>query len=370
MFLKRLHLLNFKNWEEAEFIFLDNINCLVGNNGSGKTNILDAIHYLSVCKSYLNPADSQNIKDNTSFMLVEGDFNRNDSDYHIYCGLKRGQKKKFKKNKKEYDRLAEHIGQFPSVVISPYDRDLITEGSDVRRKFMDSVISQSDPLYLDNLIRYNKALQQRNALLKYFAANHRFDAENLSIYDQQLVEKGYPIFLKRKEFAELLKPRLLYYYSSISNSKEETDMLYTSQLHHEKLEQLLKANLEKDRVNQYTGVGIHKDDLDFRIEERSVKKFGSQGQQKSFLIALKLAQYEFLKEKQGVKPLLLLDDIFDKLDEERVKQLVTLVDEEEFGQIFITDTHAKRTFELVKSISDKAKVFTVEKGEILNEEEQ
>jgi len=370
MFLKHLHLLNFKNWEQAEFNFSENINCLVGNNGSGKTNVLDAIHYLSVCKSYLNPVDSQNIKDETSFMVVEGEFHKNDSNHHIYCGLKKGQKKIFKKNKKEYDRLADHVGQFPSVVISPYDRDLITEGSDVRRKFMDAVISQSDPVYLDNVIRYNKALQQRNALLKYFAANHSFDRENLAIYDQQLIEKGYPIFEKRKEFTEILKPRLLYYYGFISGSKEQPDMMYNSQLHERNLEELLKTNLDKDRVNQYTGVGVHKDDLEFRIEGRSVKKFGSQGQQKSFLIALKLAQYEFLKEKQGIKPLLLLDDIFDKLDEERVKQLVTLVDEEEFGQIFITDTHPERTFELVKSISEKARVFTIEKGKVLNEEEQ
>ncbi len=370
MFLKHLNLLNFKNWGRAEFNFSENINCLVGNNGSGKTNVLDAIHYLSVCRSYLNPSDSQNIKDKTSFLVVEGEFQRNHSDYHIYCGVKKGEKKIFKENEKKYRKLANHIGQFPSVVISPYDRDLITEGSEIRRKFMDSVIGQSDSIYLDNVIRYNKALQQRNALLKYFTATRNFDSENLTIYDQHLVKKGYPIFEKRKDFTEMLKPRLLYYYEFIYSNKEDPNMLYNSQLHEEKLEDLLQKNLHKDRLNQYTGVGIHKDDLDFKIGNRSVKKFGSQGQQKSFLIALKLAQYEFLKEKKGVKPLLLLDDIFDKLDEKRVKQLITLVDEEEFGQIFITDTHLERTFELVKSISEKAKIFIIEKGTLIREKEQ
>ncbi|MGB0176611.1 MAG: DNA replication/repair protein RecF [Owenweeksia sp.] len=365
MYLKSLRLINFKNWAQLELGFHDKLNCLVGFNGSGKTNVLDAIHYLSVCKSYFNPVDVQNIKDDEGFFVVEGDFFKEESPYHIYCGVKKGQKKIFRKNKKDYKKLAEHIGQFPSVVISPYDRDLITEGSDVRRKFMDAVISQSDPLYLDHLIRYNKTLQQRNALLKFFAANHRFDADNLAIYNNQMAEHAPYIFEKRKEFGEMLSTKMEYYYDLIAPQQEQTEVNYISQMSGETLPDLLEKNLGKDRVNQYTGVGIHKDDLDFMINERGLKKFGSQGQQKSFLIALKLAQYDFLAEKQGVKPLLLLDDIFDKLDEQRVEQLVKLVHDESFGQIFITDTHAGRTEDLIRKISESYNLFQVRDGEII-----
>ncbi len=370
MFLKSLHILNFKNWPDGEFVFSSKLNCFVGANGSGKTNLLDAVHYLSVCKSYFNPIDSQNIKDQEPFFVVEGDFEKNEEDFHIYCGVKRGEKKVFKKNKKNYDKLADHIGQFPSVIISPYDRDLITEGSEIRRRFMDNVISQSDPLYLDNLVRYNKALQQRNALLKFFAANHRYDAASLEIYNQQLIERGVPIFEKRKEFLEQLHPKLLYYYHFIVKGKEEPRLEYQSQLIDKDFETLLEENADRDRLNQYSGAGIHKDDLVFRINGRKVKKFGSQGQQKSFLIALKLAQYDFLLARSGVKPMLLLDDIFDKLDEARVEQLVRLVHEENFGQIFITDTHADRTAQLIKTIDENATVFTIDNAEIEHEEKQ
>lgn len=370
MYLKSLSVINFKNWAQAEFNFSSKINCFVGNNGSGKTNVLDAIHYLSVCKSYFVSVDSQNIKDDNPFFVVEGNFFKADSDYHIYCGLKKGQKKSFKKNKKEYERLADHIGQFPSVIISPYDRDLIMEGSEIRRKFMDSVISQSDGLYLDHLIRYNKTLQQRNSLLKFFAANHKFDSESLEIYDEQMAERAIPIFKGRREFVEQLKDKLQYYYALIANNEEDIEISYKTQLAEEQdLKKLLAANLQKDRINQYTGVGIHKDDLQFSLSGRSLKKFGSQGQQKSFLIALKLAQYDFISEKLGVQPVLLLDDIFDKLDEDRVEQLVKLVHDESFGQIFITDTHPDRTGSLVKKISEDSKVFEVENGIVRDEKE-
>lgn len=368
MFLKNLHILNFKNWPQGEFDFSSKLNCFVGANGSGKTNLLDAIHYLSVCKSYFNPIDSQNIKDQEPFFVVEGEFMKGEDELKVYCGVKRGEKKVFKKNKKNYDRLADHIGQFPSVIISPYDRDLITEGSEVRRKFMDNVISQSDPIYLDNLVRYNKALQQRNALLKFFAANHNYDAEGLEIYNQQLIERGIPIFEKRKEFLEQLQPKLLHYYHFIVEGKEEPNLEYQSQLLDKGFKELLKASLERDRLNQYSGAGVHKDDLVFKINDRKVKKFGSQGQQKSFLIALKLAQYDFLFQRAGVKPLLLLDDIFDKLDEARVEQLVRLVNEENFGQIFITDTHSHRTAQLIKTIDDKAAVFNIGDKDLVHEE--
>lgn len=369
MYLTNLHILNFKNWPAADFEFSPKLNCLVGTNGSGKTNLLDAIHYLSVGKSYFNPVDSQNIKDGEPFFVVEGTFT-NEADHHIYCGLKRGEKKILKKDKKAYERLADHVGKFPVVVISPYDRDLITEGSEIRRRLMDSVISQSDRVYLDNLVRYNKALQQRNALLKFFAANHRFDAASLEIYNQQMLERGLPVHQARQEFMEQLAPKLKHYYSLISGGAEEPEIRYKSQLHETGFENLLQEHLDKDRVNQYSTAGIHKDDLEFVVNGRKVKKFASQGQQKSFLIALKLAQYDFIKEKQKVLPLLLLDDIFDKLDEKRVEQLVRLVHDADFGQIFITDTHPDRTAKLVQAIDEKAHIFTVTDAEVTDEKKQ
>lgn len=366
MHVSTLHLLNFKNWSEAHFRFSPKINCFVGPNGSGKTNVLDALHYLSTSKSYLNPVDSQNIKDEEDFMMLEADVEKKDDAYHLHCALKRGQKKILKRNKKEYERLADHIGLFPCVVVSPYDRDLITEGSEVRRKFMDGVIAQSDALYLDSLLKYNKTVQQRNALLKYFAANRVFDAESLAAFDFQMVQHATYLFEKRKEFTEQLVERLKYYYKWISKADEEAGLAYKAQMHEGDLESLLEENLQRDKINQYTGVGTHKDDLVFLLNEKPMKKFGSQGQQKSFLIALKLAQYEFIKEKQKITPFLLLDDIFDKLDEQRVEQLVRLVSDEDFGQIFITDTHEERTVSLVKRIDEAACVFKVNKG-ALNE---
>ena len=360
MHLENLQIINFKSWDQAEFSFSPKLNCFVGPNGCGKTNLLDAVHYLSVCKSYFNAIDSQNIKDNNDFFIVEGDFVRNDAEEHIYCGVKRGEKKVFSRNKKPYKRLSEHIGRFPSVIISPYDRDLITDGSEIRRKFMDAVISQSDALYLDDVVQYNKALQQRNALLKYFAANSLFDSSSLEVYDQQMEERGIRIHKKRREFLEELAPKLTDYYNRISSSAEKPDIQYISQLHETTFPVLLEKYLQQDMRNQYSGAGIHRDDLEFLIDGRKVKRFGSQGQQKSFLIALKLAQYEFLYQKQGVKPVLLLDDIFDKLDEHRVSELVRLVHDESFGQIFITDTHPERTAQLVKAIDEESKVFNFE----------
>ena len=362
MHLENLQIVNFKSWDQADFKFSPKLNCFVGPNGSGKTNILDAVHYLSVCKSYFNPIDSQNIKDQREFFVVEGDFVRNESREHIYCGVKRGEKKLFSRNKKPYKRLSDHIGRFPSVIISPYDRDLITEGSEVRRKFMDAVISQSDGIYLDDVIQYNKALQQRNALLKYFAANNTFERAGLELYNQQMQERGERIYAKRHAFLEELAPRLTDYYNRISSRAEEPGIRYVSQLNETEFPDLLENYLQQDMRNQYSGAGIHRDDLEFTIDKRKVKRFGSQGQQKSFLIALKLAQYEFLREKQGVKPVLLLDDIFDKLDEKRVSELVRLVHDESFGQIFITDTHPERTERLVREIDEKAQVFNLEES--------
>ncbi|WP_067150454.1 DNA replication/repair protein RecF [Pseudotamlana agarivorans] len=357
MILKSLSLLNYKNFDSKSFVFNDKINCIVGNNGIGKTNVLDAIYHLSFGKSYFNPIASQNIKHDEAFFVINGDYEKDDKVEKIAISLKRGQKKVIKRNGKVYDKFSEHIGFLPLVIISPADRDLIIEGSDTRRKFIDSVISQSDKNYLNQLISYNKTLAQRNALLKYFALNHTFNTDTLEVYNEQLNNFGAQIYEKRKHFLETFIPIFKSRYEAISNGKELVNLVYSSQLEENDLQTLLKTALSKDRALQYTSVGIHKDDLNFNIEEHPIKKFGSQGQQKSFLIALKLAQFDFLKNLSGVNPILLLDDIFDKLDEQRVSQIIKLVDDENFGQLFISDTHADRTEKAVKQVHQSYEIF-------------
>jgi DNA replication and repair protein RecF len=266
-------------------------------------------------------------------------------------------KKIIKRNGKAYDKFSDHIGFLPLVIISPADRDLIIEGSETRRKFMDGVISQSDKEYLQTLIKYNKTLSQRNSLLKYFAVNQTFDRTTLAIYNEQLKEYGSIIFRKRSIFLDEFIPIFKEQYLAISGGKEPVDLTYDSKLLDNNLLTLLERNLEKDKALQYTSVGTHKDDLNFEIDGHPIKKFGSQGQQKSFLIALKLAQFYFIKKQAGTTPLLLLDDIFDKLDENRVAHIINLVDEDNFGQIFLSDTHADRTEEVVKRIHQSYKIF-------------
>ena len=357
MILKSLSLLNYKNFDTKSFIFNDKINCIVGDNGIGKTNVLDAIYHLSFGKSYFNPVATQNIKHDEEFFMIHGDYEKADKKEKVIISLKRGQKKIIKRNGKAYEKFSEHIGFLPLVIISPADRDLIIEGSDTRRKFIDSVISQSDKSYLSHLINYNKVLSQRNALLKYFALNHTFNKDTLDVYNSQLSDFGTVIFNKRdaflKEFIPIFKER----YQVISNGKEIVELVYNSDLFNDSLEILLNQCINKDKALQYTSVGIHKDDLHFNIEEHPIKKFGSQGQQKSFLIALKLAQFDFIKAHSGVNPILLLDDIFDKLDEHRVAQIIKLVDNENFGQLFISDTHAQRTEDAVKQVHQSYEIF-------------
>ncbi len=357
MYLEKLSLLNFKNFESQTFDFEEKINCFVGKNGVGKTNVLDAIYYLSFAKSYFNPVAIQNIRHDQGFFVVEGDYTIHDRKEKVICSLKRGQKKVLKKNGKAYERFSDHIGQIPLVIISPSDRDLVIEGSETRRRFIDGVISQQDKSYLQDLIAYNRVLSQRNALLKYFAANRTFDEANLAIYDDQLINYGDKIYEKRKEFLEEFIPIFNQKYQVISEDKEQVDLVYKSQIHHDSFETLLKRGLEKDRVLQYTTIGIHKDDLNFEIGAYPIKKFGSQGQQKSYLIALKLAQFEFIKQQSGLKPILLLDDIFDKLDESRVAQIIDLVNKDEFGQIFITDTHSERTENVIQQSHKPYQIF-------------
>ncbi|MDX1363078.1 DNA replication/repair protein RecF [Arenibacter latericius] len=357
MFLKKLSLINYKNFASQSFDFDTKINCFVGDNGVGKTNVLDAIYYLSFGKSYFNPIATQNIKHDEDFFVIEGEFQKEEREEKILCSFKKGMKKVIKRNAKAYDKFSDHIGFIPLVIISPADRDLIIEGSETRRKFMDGVISQSDKTYLQNLIKYNKVLAQRNSLLKYFAFNHTFDKITLNIYNEQLQQYGQEIFNKRLAFIESFIPIFQEQYLAISGGKEPVDLTYQSKLIENDLVTLLEESLEKDRALQYTSTGIHRDDLLFSIDGHPIKKFGSQGQQKSFLIALKLAQFQFIKKQAGSTPLLLLDDIFDKLDENRVTHIIQLVDEDNFGQIFLSDTHTERTENAVKNTNQSYKIF-------------
>jgi DNA replication and repair protein RecF len=357
--LKKLSLLNYKNIAENSFEFESKINAIVGRNGIGKTTILDAIYHLAVGKSYFNPLSTQNIKHGEDFFVIDGIFEKENRTEQIICSYKKAQKKVLKRNGKIYEKFSEHIGLIPIVIISPSDSDLIIEGSETRRKFIDNVISTFDVTYLTSLINYQKTLQQRNALLKYFALNQVFDADNLSIYNEQLSEFGQIIFTKRKDFLEKFVPVFQELYEVISENAEKVSIAYESQLHHDSLDNLLHQNLQKDRITQYTTVGIHKDDILFNISDFPVKKFGSQGQQKSFLIALKLAQFDFIKKHTKTLPILLFDDIFDKLDAFRVQQIVNMVNDDIFGQIFISDTHPERTENIIKQTHKSYKIFNI-----------
>ncbi len=357
--LTQLHAVQFKNHTQLDLEFSPTLNALVGNNGAGKTNVLDAIYYLCVTKSYFHPVDSHHIQHDAPFFVVEGLFNEEKASQRVKvrCALKRGGKKSFTVDDVAYDRLAEHIGRFPVVMISPSDRDLLSEGSEVRRKFMDSIIAQSNKEYLNHLLDYQKTVQQRNALLKYFAANRTFSSEQLSLYNERLCRLAPKIHTARKEFVSAFSPLLQRFYDLLSGGQESVDFLYSSGLEHHSMEELLRMHESRDRLTQYTTVGIHKDDLDFQLMGHPLKRVGSQGQQKSYLVALKLANFALLVETMGRKPLLLLDDVFDKLDAQRVEALVSLVQAHEFGQIFVSDTHPERTTDLVKRMDPNAAVF-------------
>lgn len=359
MFLKKISLFNYKNFSEATFEFDSKINCFVGKNGIGKTNVLDAIYHLSYGKSYFNPLAIQNIKHNEEFFVIDGEFEKANRSEQIVSSFKKGQKKILKRNGKQYDKFSDHIGFIPLVIISPADNDLIIEGSETRRKFIDTVISQLDSTYLQELIQYQKIISQRNALLKYFALNHVFETDTLSIYNEQLNGFGQNIFEKRKKFIAEFLPIFNKHHQAITDSAEKVQLVYESHLYDGAMLTLLEQNLAKDRALQYTSVGIHKDDLSFQIDDYPIKKFGSQGQQKSFLIALKLAQFEFVKKQSGEKPILLFDDIFDKLDETRVSKIVAMVNQDEFGQLFISDTHPERTETIVKTTHQSYKIFSL-----------
>jgi DNA replication and repair protein RecF len=368
MYLKKLSLLNFRNYEDASIDCSERINCFSGLNGSGKTNLLDAIHYLSLCKSFLNPVDSQNIRFEQPFFVIQGLFDDGKGgEDNIVCSVKRGQRKVFKRNGKEYDRLSDHIGYSPLVAVSPADGALVTGGSEERRRFMDTVISQFNRQYLEQLISYNRALSQRNALLKQMSEGNSPDDGTLEVLDLQLDQYGTQVYIARKAFIRELLPFFSDYYKRLTAGAEEAELVYESKLHTKPLPQLLKDSLPRDRMLGHTTSGIHKDDLEFRISGQSLKRSGSQGQQKSFIIALKLAEYVFLDRASGKVPMLLLDDVHDKLDEDRVARLMDIVCGPGFGQLFITDTGAGRMNDLLAGKGLPFTMFEVENGLIIRQ---
>lgn len=364
MYIQELSLLNFKNFEEADLSFSSKLNCFIGNNGVGKTNLLDAIYYLSFCKSFFNSVEIENIRHDEEFFAVKGNYSRSDQNELIHCAFKKGQGKHFKRNNKEYSRLADHIGLLPLVMVSPSDISLILGGSEERRKFMDSVISQYDRNYLEALLRYNRALFQRNNLLKQFAQNQRFDQGMLEAWDDQLVSLANEIHNKRREFITNLLPVFQQFYDQVSQGKESVQLIYESTLSEQNFAAQLSEALPRDRMAQHTTVGIHKDDLIFKLGNYPMKKIGSQGQKKTYLTALKLAQFDFIRNISGMKPILLLDDIFDKLDSSRVEQIVKLVSDDHFGQIFITDTNREHLDRIIMSLGTDYKIFLIEQGTI------
>jgi DNA replication and repair protein RecF len=359
MIIDSISILNFKNIEEADLTFSPKLNCLCGNNGMGKTNLLDALFYLSFTKSRTNLLDSQIIRHGQEFCVLHGHYRNDDTVEDIYCGIKLKHRKIFKRNKKEYERLSEHIGLLPAVMVSPADTDLIHGGSDERRKFTDMVISQYDREYLKTLIDYNKTVQQRNALLRDTATPP--DGSLLDIFDSRIIAGGTAIHRKRCEFIAALLPVFQNYYRKICDDDAPVNLHYESQFHDDAAS-LLAARRQKDRLLGYTSVGVHKDDLLLMMDGHLIRKTGSQGQNKTCLIALKLAQFGFLAQKGNSVPILLLDDIFDKLDARRVEQIIALVAETEFGQIFITDTNRKHLDEILAGMNYNYKLFQVEHG--------
>ncbi|QNH62271.1 DNA replication/repair protein RecF [Hymenobacter sediminicola] len=372
MILESLHLLFFKNYDEANLRFSPRINCFVGDNGSGKTNLLDAIHYLSLTKSAFTSLDAQSIKQGEEFFVVKGRFQQGDTvvsatvgSEAIQVSLRVGQKKAVTHDKQPYERISDHIGRYPAVLISPYDTDLIRQGSEERRKYFDSLISQLDHEYLELLISYNHILRQRNSLLKLAAERQGgYDRDYLLVLDEQLVPAGLKIVDARQQFLVEFTPIFQRHYQQLADSREVVTLSYKSQLPEADFAKLLRIQERKDLALQRTTVGPHKDDFVFLMDELAVKSYGSQGQQKSYVIALKLAQFEILSLRQQQKPLLLLDDIFDRLDEKRITRLLQLVADHTFGQVFLTDTHLDRTDLALATITDQISRFQVENGSV------
>ena len=382
MILESLNILNYRNIREASLEFGDKLNCFVGLNGQGKTNVLDAIYLLSFAKSAFTSQDSLNITHGEEMAMVQGVYNDgmingdaslNGGMMTISCGLRRGVKKQFRKDKKDYPRLIDHIGLIPLVMISPADQDLIEDGSDERRRFIDVVISQLDRKYLDCLTTYNALLKQRNALLKQYSESPEPPHDLLEVLEWQMVEPAQYIFNARTEFFERFKPHFEAVYKRIAGEEEIPVLRYVSQLQDRDLREAYVRTRQRDLILGWTSQGIHKDDLEMKLGEFPLKQVGSQGQQRTFVLAMKLAQALYISKvesrkskdrvAQSSKPILLLDDIFDRLDSQRVERIVEMVQGEEFGQIFITDTDRQHLTEILKP-NEKAKIFHVENGQI------
>lgn len=371
LFLEELTLWNYRNYADVNIIPCKGVNCFTGLNGSGKTNLLDAIFYLSMCRSYLFNSDQQNVRFEEDSFLIKGTFRKQKKTEQITVAYKKGERKKMSRNGADYERLSDHIGLVPVVIISPYDVDLINLGSEERRKFLDSIISQFDHDYLNDLIQYNKALAQRNALIKQMNQQGRWQADLLEMYDVQLISYGDRIFNKRTLFIRQFIPVFQADFGLIAAAFEKVNMDHISHLIGSDMAEQLKMGAEKDRIVGYTTRGIHKDDIEFTIMDMPIRRFGSQGQQKSMLLALRTAQAGYIRRETGLNPILLLDDIFDKLDNDRIRNLVDLVDEEgQFDQVFITDTDGQRMKEALKNIRKELRMFTVEKGKVNAQEEK
>lgn len=360
MYLNRISLLNFRNYQEAVVEPGPMVNCFTGPNGSGKTNLLDAIYYLAMTKSYFNTTDSHNIRNGSGMFILQGEFTRENVTDTVYAAVKTGQKKQFKLNQKEYDRLSDHIGLFPVVMVAPTDQELVTESGETRRKFIDIVISQTDRAYLEDLIGYHQVLSHRNALLKEFQRGRGGSFEMLEIWDERLALLGTSIYNKRQAFISAFTPHFDKMFVSIAGESESIDLKYESRLHDTPLLELLQKGQQRDVEQGYTGHGIHKDDLLIFLKAMPIRKYGSQGQQKSVVTALKLAQYSYLAERGYTRPIVLLDDIFDKLDRSRVSRLLELVTGDLFGQVFITDTDPDRVTSVFNGTGIQVNVFHVE----------
>ncbi len=362
MFLEKIALTNFKNYEDLSVEFGPQVNCLTGNNGEGKTNLLDAIYYLAFTKSALNGQDNQSIRHDQNLCAINGYLKKNEKSIKLTCALQTRQKKIFKVDGEEIAKFSDHIGTIPLVFVSPDDTYIIREGSESRRKFIDATISQLDKKYLDHLIQYNHTLKQRNNLLKNWPSEKKPDYDLFESYDVKLLSLGNMIFQARANFLKEFQPFFEKHYHYISSDKEQVSIHYDSQLLEPEFENKFRSSLKKDLVLQRTTMGVHKDDLAFQMNEVAIKKFGSQGQQKSFAIALRLAQFDLIKEKSQSLPLLLLDDIFDKLDDLRIEKFVALINESKFGQVFITDARPERSLAIFRHYGEKVRFFSIAEG--------
>ena len=363
MRLRKITLLDFKNIASEELELCEGVNCLVGDNGAGKTNVIDAVYYLSMGKSALPMTDGQSIRHGADFFLLEGDYRADGGrSERIVCSCMRKGGKTLKRNGKEYDRLSDHVGLIPAVIVSPADGALISDAADERRRYLNAFLSQLDKGYLHALMRYNAVLAERNRLLKM-----QPDETMLAIYDQQLVACGEQIHQRRSQCVEQLQPLVERYYRLLSDDREQVALHYKSELNDRPFAEILQAARQKDLVNEFTTAGIHRDDLVLRIADYPLRKYGSQGQQKSFLIALKLAQYTLVAAEKQEQPLLLLDDLFDKLDASRVERLIRLVTGEGFGQILISDCNPVRLRAILDAACDSYALFHVIDGKISKE---